>query len=551
MTIFEQASRSGKAVAMIFLFCLATTIFTPAQTFTKLIDFNGGNGASPLYDSLVQGRDGNLYGTTSGGGAYGYGTVFKMTRSGALTTLYSFCAQAHCQDGEWPMGGLLLASDGELYGTTNAGGSTENDYPSGTIFRITKDGKLTTLYNFGFGDGAYPTGALIQGSDKNFYGTTSRGGDLAYDWACGTVFRMTPQGGLWKMAYFYCNENPTPIAGLVQATDGNFYGTTEAGLVFKITTWGALTSLYFFGGPDGGDPMSALIQASDGNLYGTTYAGGTSGSCSNGCGTVFKLARKIGLTQLHSFNGADGSYPHGPLLQATNGTFYGTTSTGGDNNLGTVFKMTTDGTVTTLYSFQGADGSNPVGGLVQASDGKLYGTTSGGGVYGGGTAFSLDLGLGPMVKLVRDSAPVGATGGILGQGFTGTTEVSVNGTPAVFTVVSDTYLTAQVPSGATTGFVTVATPGGKLTSNKPLRVTPQLLSFDPPSGPIGTQVTITGVSLTQTVQVGFGNRVPAPFTVNSDTQVIATVPAGAQTGKVGIETQGGTDISSAAFSVTQ
>ncbi len=337
-----------------------------------------------------------------------------------------------------------------------------------------------------------------------------------------------------------------PNAGLVQATDGSFYGTADHGsYVFKITPRGALTDLHDFTCTDGCFPEAALIEASDGKLYGTTGAGGTSG-----CGTIFRITPNGKLRTLHNFDGTDGCSSYASVLQATDGNLYGTTSTGGANNHGTVFEMTKDGRLTTLHSFQGADGDSPVGGLVQATDGKLYGTTSVGGAYGDGTIFSLDLGFSPLVRLVRNVGQVGQTGDILGQGFTGTTDVSLNGTPATFTVVSDTYLTATIPAGATTGFVTVSTPSGTLTSNKIFRVTPQLLSFDPPNGPVGTVVTITGVSLTQTTGVGFGDYVPANFTVNSDTQVTATVPTGARTGRVGVQTSGGTAISSIMFAVT-
>ena len=195
--------------------------------------------------------------------------------------------------------------------------------------------------------------------------------------------------------------------------------------------------------------------------------------------------------------------------------------------------------------------------MLQATNGTFYGSTTYGGITsdpcpanGCGTLFSLSTGLGPFVAFVRNSAKVGQIGGILGQEFTGTTAVSLNGTPASFRVVSDTYIRATVPAGATTGPATVTTPSGTLTSNQSFRVTPQLLSFSPPSGPVGTQVTITGVSLTQTTGVGFGDYTPASFTVNSDTQVIATVPTGAKTGPVGVRTQGGTAISSATFTVT-
>jgi hypothetical protein len=205
------------------------------------------------------------------------------------------------------------------------------------------------------------------------------------------------------------------------------------------------------------------------------------------------------------------------------------------------------------------DGGDPASSLFQATNGMFYGTTAIGGKYskcddgdgsGCGTLFSLSAGLGPFVSLARSSGKVGQTSGILGQGFTGTTSVSYNGNPGTFTVKSDTYLTATVPAGATTGAVTVGTPSGNLTSSVLFRVTPVILSFDPPSGPVGTQVIITGKSFTQAIKVGFGDYAPANFTVNSDTQVTATVPKGAKTGPVGIETQGGTAFSPSTFTVT-
>ena len=228
---------------------------------------------------------------------------------------------------------------------------------------------------------------------------------------------------------------------------------------------------------------------------------------------------------------------------------------GGDPNCnypqgcGTIFSVTPTGVLSILHNFEETDGAMPYGGLFQATDGNLYGTTFVGGT-GQGTIYRLDMGLGPFVAFVRSYAKAGQIGGVLGQGFKGTTSVSINGTPAPYTVKSDTYLTVTVPAGATTGPVYVTTPSDTLTSNVPFRITPQILSFDPPNGPIGTQVTITGVSLTQTTEVGFGDYIPASFTVNSDTQVTATVPKHAKTGPVGIETPGGTAISRGAFTVT-
>ena len=165
--------------------------------------------------------------------------------------------------------------------------------------------------------------------------------------------------------------------------------------------------------------------------------------------------------------------------------------------------------------------------------------------------FELDMGLGPFVSLLPTVAKEAKTVEFLGQGFTGATAVSFNHTPAAFDVVSDTYLTATVPSGATTGFVTVTTPGGTLTSSTKFLVTPQFTSFNPPSGPAGTPVTITGIGLTQTSKVTFGGVKATTFQVNSDTQVTATVPTGALTGKIVVTTPGGTASSATSFTVTQ
>ncbi len=159
-----KSFRKAALILTLMLAVVAANTAASAQTFTKLVDFNGTNGAGPLYDSLVQGRDGNLYGPTSGGGVYGYGTVFRITPGGTLTTLYSFCAQRYCPDGKWPYGGLVLATNGNFYGTTEDGGDCGDcDYTAGTVFKITPEGKATTLYNFDFYDGAHPRGALVQG----------------------------------------------------------------------------------------------------------------------------------------------------------------------------------------------------------------------------------------------------------------------------------------------------------------------------------------------------------------------------------------------------
>jgi hypothetical protein len=224
---------------------------------------------------------------------------------------------------------------------------------------------------------------------------------------------------------------------------------------------------------------------------------------------------------------------------------------------GTIFRLSAKGQVSDLYDFDVKTGFRPEANLLQHTNGILYGDTYEGGTSipacgnsGCGVFYSVNAGLGPFVSLVTTSGEVGKTIEILGQGFKGTTGVSFNGVAAKFTVVSATSLTAAVPAAATTGAVTVKTPGGTLISNKVFRVTPVILSFTPTSGKVGTSVTIKGNSLTQTKVVTFGGVKATSFKVKSDTVVMATVPTGAKTGHIGITTAGGTVFSSAIFTVT-
>jgi uncharacterized repeat protein (TIGR03803 family) len=388
--------------------------------------FSGTNGATP-HARLLQGSDGYFYGTTYEGGALGYGTVFKLTHAGDLTTLYSFGGS----DGANPMSGLVQSSDGNIYGTTWNGGA--DGY--GTVFKITPDGTLTTLYSFpGLNDGLRPYSALVQGDDGSFYGTAGGGknnvgssfkittagaftrlyadfyrgrngaaypsglvkgsdgnfyggaGDGGYD-GYGAIFQMTPNGA-FTILFSFAGSNGSEPGTPVQGSDGELYGTTfqngsGPGTVFKISTNGAHTVLHYFTGTDGKNPV-ALIQGSDGDYYGTTYAGGTSTN-----GTVFKITASGVLTSLYSFNGIDGSSPY-RLVQGSDGNFYGTTYAGGTYFNGTVFKITANGAFTSLYSFTGGnDGANPYGSLLEASDGSFYGTTPFGGAYTNGTVFKI------------------------------------------------------------------------------------------------------------------------------------------------------------------
>ena len=419
----------GALLIISFLF-VATAIAAPGQTFTTLFSFDGANGAEPSAP-LVQATDGDFYGTTAGGGAAFEGTVFKITPQGTLTVLYSFCAQPHCADGASPTTALIQATNGNFYGTTVYGGigcAPPPDIPGcGTVFRMDPDGSLTTLHLWSgdpslAADEAY---ALVQATDGDFYGTTVSGGT---DYA-GSVFRMTPSGALTTLFSFVGPpQGYGPEAGLIQATDGNLYGTTlqggdrsgpcaisaGCGTVFRMDPDGSLTTLHTFHYTDGGGPGASLLQGNDGNFYGTTIGGGA-----HGAGTAFTMTPAGKVTTLYSFcaqeNCVDGAYPEAALTQATDGNFYGTAVSGGKNHdcCGTAFRITPKGTLTTLHSFSGANIQYPFG-LVQGTDGNLYGTTANGGTStncgtgGCGTVYSIKVGLGPFVKAQVNSGIVGA-----------------------------------------------------------------------------------------------------------------------------------------------
>jgi len=254
---------------------------------------------------------------------------------------------------------------------------------------------------------------------------------------------------------------------MMQATDGNLYGTTYAGgihvdgSIFKSTLEGAITLLYSFDGFIGSEVYGSLAEGNDGNFYGTTLYGGAYGQ-----GIVFKITPSGTLTTVHSFNGTEGAVPFSGVIQATDGNFYGTTGGGGTYNDGVIYRMTPEGVVTTLHSFAGTDGSGPNSGLLQATDGNFYGTTPQNGGSCCGTVFRLSTGLGAFVRPLHYLGRVGQTGGILGQGFATATSVTFNGVSAAFKVVSDTFLRATVPPGASTGYITVTTGSGTLTSDK-------------------------------------------------------------------------------------
>ena len=469
------------AVALVFVFSLA--VCAQAQTVTDLANFNNTNGSRPVA-TVVQATDGNFYGVTEMGGAYpgSYGTLYRVTPAGKITALYNFCSQPNCADGEGPFSAPVLGSDGNLYGVTPYGGSDAAiNYGSGTVYKMTLGGKITTLYTFCKAtpcpDGQYPTG-IILGSDGNFYGTTMQGGQFNH----GEIFSIS-SGGKLKVLHSFCAsakciDGAYPDFPPIQGIDGNLYGTTPqggtgdgVGTVYELTAAGAYKVLQSFCASTGcqtGWPPTKIVQDAVGNIFGTAQSGGTGDS-----GTVFEITSQRQFKVLHNFDFL-GSNPAAGLTLANDGNLYGTAEGPGVTGYGgTLFEITPAGVFTQLYVFNDCSisGYIPISPFFQGTNGILYATTlfggndTSGGCSGDGTVFSFSNDLSPLVETVPVAGKVGQSIIILGNGLKGSTSVTFNGKAATFTVVSNTEIKATVPSGATTGTVSVVTPTGTLKSN--------------------------------------------------------------------------------------
>jgi uncharacterized repeat protein (TIGR03803 family) len=474
-------SKSLLSLAITFA-CAAITfslaVHAEAQTFSYFTNFSARDEGA----SVMQATDGNLY-MGGGPGAYGRGAILRVTPSGGFNVLYSFCSQRGCPDGNYPST-PILGSDGNFYGTTESGG---NRFEGGTVYKMTLDGQLTTLYSFcttnECPDGAEP-GGIIQASDGNLYGITI--GAAMQD--SGTLFRVSTTGE-FKTLHYFCSavncvdgyEQSPPIQGI----DGNLYGTTllggahSGGVLYRLSLAGEYTILYNFCSLsdclDGGGP-TGIVQDAQGNFFGTTSAGGKQARSGDGYGTVFEFTSKNQYIVLDTFDYIHGD-PVGGLTLASDGNLYGTTrGEGDDGNGGTVFEVTPKGAVTFLNIFGDScaldTGYYPVGSNFQNTEGTLYGATGYGNSVGDcnpngvgyGTMYSVS-GLTPLVETAPVAGPVGQSVIILGNNLTGSTSVTFNGVEAAFTVESDTYIKATVPSDATTGVVSVVTPTGTLNSN--------------------------------------------------------------------------------------
>ena len=399
-------------------------------SFASLYSFTGGaDGAIPM-GGLTLASDNTLYGVTTGGGALGYGSIFRVTTNGVVTTLYSF---TNGVDGSTPYGRLLFANPSTLYGTAFFGGSNQ----FGTVFRLTTGGVFTALYSFtGGSDGNNPYAGLTLAGDGNFYGTTE---------SAGNIFRMTPEGEVTNLYTLTSLDGGSLYAGLVEAPDGQLYGVanfgganSDFGTVFRITTNGAFTKLFDFSNDaNSALPISGLTLAWDGNLYGTT-AGSPSGN-----GTIFRIGTNTPLQTIYTFLGPEGSTPASALLQGADGKLYGTTYTNALNGAGGIFSVTTSGDVTNVYSFAGDyDGAQPAGGLTSGGDGYLYGATAGS-LTAAGTIFRMDatgvISSVGLFNLANDSLPGGAPSlgndgnfyGVFTAGFGGVYRWAKNGSIAL------------------------------------------------------------------------------------------------------------------------
>jgi uncharacterized repeat protein (TIGR03803 family) len=379
-------SRRARVVALALAVWLSPSLFSTelaqGQTFVLLHTFGlSPDGARP-WASLTRDASGNLYGTTQYGGSYSFGTVFELDPSGNETILHSF----NGTDGAYLTSSVVRDEAGNTYGTTVEGGTCL----CGTVFKLDATGNATVLHTFDDPlGGRYPWAGLVPDPAGSLYGTTLGGGVFGL----GTIFKITPTGYFRVVHSFDGFDGDGSYGALARDAAGNLYGTSPMGgasrngSVFRMNTAGKGRLLHSFNGaPDGASPRSRLIVDDVGNLYGTTIDGGA-----NGYGIVFKLDSLGNETVLYSFaGGRDGRYPYGGLARDPAGNLYGTTQGDGFSSLGTVFELTPTGRLRVLHTFKGSvDGSTPLGDLIRDATGNLYGTTWGGGTFDFGTVFKI------------------------------------------------------------------------------------------------------------------------------------------------------------------
>ena len=533
-------------------FALAVAFAAPplqAQfIYGDIYDFSC-NGDSPCEPNdvveLAQGLDGNLYGTTLFGGAHNFGIIFMVTPSGSYTDLWDFDGVT----GEYPTGGLTLASDGNFYGVAPNGGA----YNSGTVFRFTPPNSVTVLHDFNGSDGWEPEGPPVQGPDGNLYGVTFSGNVYSIALANGS---FTPLGQ---------GEPNGVYAPLYLASDGNFYGTSSVGgtynmgTVFRVTPPnGTIQVIYnFTGGTDGYDPVSPVVQFSNGYLYGTTLH-----TSAGNPGVIYRLtlSGKIKLVYTFSLQGSDytnvdGADPEAGLLFASDGYMYGVTSSGGSNAFGTIYQYKPGSSFTKLWDFSAGAllGFNHANNLTQHTNGSFYGVTLALGSEKGGNVYSFTAQT-PLSQILKVAGPIFVLPGgpveILGNSLTQVSNVNFGAVPASFRIGSDTQLLATVPFAAVDGMISaIYNTGLQVQTVSAAHILPLITSIDPLSGPVGTQVTISGGGFTGATRVAFGGISATSYTVLSPSMIQATVPSGFTKGKVAVKTRNGKSFSTQKFVV--
>jgi len=391
-------SSNGKSLAIrsLWLFGAAAMalaiqpLSAQAPSYKVLYSFTNDSAAGEHpSSSLVRDPKGNLYGIALGG-TFGRGIIFKLSSAGQERVLYNF--KGSDGDGDVPDSMSFRDSAGNLFGTTYQGGA----YSYGTVFKLDTQGRETIVYSFcpntPCTTGAYP-GGVIPGKHETLYGVTYAGGNFSCAvTGCGTVFKIGPKGFQTLLHAFGGLDGQNPNAGLALDRSGNVYGTTQyggtygRGAVFKVTSAGNETVEYSFdGGASGAYPNGGLVQDAEGNLYGTTYQGGA-----YNYGTIFKITASGQFTVLYSFpGGGSGANPYSDLNLDQQGSIFGITYTGGSHNFGTIFKLDASGNETVLHNFgEEGDGVHPSGLIIDASE-NLYGTTYQAGKYNYGSVFEV------------------------------------------------------------------------------------------------------------------------------------------------------------------
>lgn len=550
---------------------------------------------------LVMASDGNLYGVSAYGGVGENGYIYRVVRStGQIEHVHDFLFH----DGAIPRGPLFQALDGWIYGTTESGGINQADWcyagkfynqsGCGTLFRFSTTGTFQKVHDFYSAADGYqssPNTGVVQGADGNLYGMAVQ----AFPNGTTSLFRMTPDGTVSVLHLFATDQSEGYLAnaGLTRGRDGALYGTTGSagalpgggtgcGTVFKAGTDGSFQTLHVFAGPpangngDGCYPTSPLLQGRDGGFYGTTQYGGTTlGNCiAGGCGIVFRIAADGTETVLHRFTAtaADGEYPQQDgLVQTPDGTLWGTTGgnpygdgfgfvplcvVGGSTafSCGTVWKIPPLGRFTQVAVLGAGDGAYGLfshATLTLGDDGNLYGTTFAGGGWGYGTVFRVVLNASTPILSVDSFTPPGGPPGtpfvVNGNGFTGATQLTIgdgtNAVPIPFSVLSDTQISATVPSNAQTSAVGVTAPRGLAFSPDYFYLRPQVDTLSPTSGRVGSKVTLNGAHFDGLTSIVFGGGAKAKTWtyVTGNTSIKVTVPAGAKTGPIVVSNPGGSD----------